>query len=149
VLADPARTALAVLLNGLAALASSAEAMLVWLAVFVRCEWTPIWSSWYGFFRLLEICCSNCSRIVSRRNNIAGKLSFVIYFGGFCCIGHLTGSVVPEFWGDGVECLCVLPRTQLQFSLSPPFLRYIYVHDKPCHELWLECVPVLLGLLRM
>jgi len=70
-------------------------------------------------------------------------------FWGFCCIEHLLVSIVLGFWGDGVDRLCVLSLTRLQFYLSPLFLRYIYVHVQPCLELWLACVPVVLGLLRL
>ena len=70
-------------------------------------------------------------------------------FLGFCCLGHpLVASVLGCLGGD-VYCLCVLSRTRVRVSLSPPYSCGIFVHVQPCYELGLVCVPVVLGLLRM
>jgi len=46
-------------------------------------------------------------------------------------------------------CLCVLARSRVQVSLSPPYLRFIYVHVQPCYAMGLACVHVVPGLLKM
>ena len=71
-----------------------------------------------------------------------------MYFWGFCCLGHLLLAIVFGCLGDDVECLCVLPRTRVQISLSPPYLRCLYVHVQLCYGLGLACVAMVLGLSR-
>ena len=86
---------------------------------------------------------------MSRGCDLADKFSYVMHFWGFCYLGHLLVAFVHGCLGDDVVCLCVLSRTRVHVSLSPPYLRRIYVHVQPCYELGLAYVPMVLGLLRM
>ena len=72
-----------------------------------------------------------------------------MHFGRFCRFGYLRVPVVPDFWGEVVECLCVMARLHFQLCLSAPLLRFLVEYGQLCLDLWLACVLVVFGLLWM
>ncbi len=80
--------------------------------VSVRSGWTPSEVLVWLFLVFLDLLFQMISDIVSRRCDLADKWSFVIQFGGLCCLGDLLVIVLGRLGGD-VDRLCVLSCTRI------------------------------------